>query len=256
LAIRIFFSTGDNVGGVDPIDHPRAPGGREAGTPRWPDGWHVRHVAETGSTNADLLADASAPDRSVLVADHQTDGRGRLDRRWDAPAGANLLVSFLFRTVPTDPGELMRRMGIAVVDSVRSTGAADVALKWPNDVLLGGHKLAGLLAQQGSDATVVVGVGVNVAWSPEGAADLGGSIAPLELLARVLAAYDALPADVYGRYRDALGTLGRRVRVELPTDEIVGTAIEVEADGRLVVVDECAVTHRIAVGDVVHLRPA
>ena len=72
-------------------------------------GWHVRHVAETGSTNTDLLALTAAPDRSVLAAGHQTAGRGRLDRRWDAPPGTNLLVSFLFRTVPDDPGELLRR---------------------------------------------------------------------------------------------------------------------------------------------------
>src|SRR6187431_3795401 len=77
----------------------------------WPAGWTVEHVAETGSTNADLLATAAArPDRSVLVADHQTAGRGRLDRRWEAPPGANLLVSILFHVVPHHPSELTRRV--------------------------------------------------------------------------------------------------------------------------------------------------
>ena len=69
----------------------------------WPDGWTVRHVAETGSTNADLLADLDAGligDRNVLVTDHQTAGRGRLDRRWDAPPGTNLLVSIALTPVP------------------------------------------------------------------------------------------------------------------------------------------------------------
>src|SRR5918995_254087 len=98
LAIRIFFSTAANVGAVDdggPNPRPTAPAG-----------WTVEHVAATGSTNADLLATAGTrPDRSVLVADHQTAGRGRLDRRWDAPPGASLLVSLLFHRVPADPGE-------------------------------------------------------------------------------------------------------------------------------------------------------
>jgi BirA family biotin operon repressor/biotin-[acetyl-CoA-carboxylase] ligase len=259
LAIRIFLSTDANVGGVGAHDHLRDETGEpEAAADRlaWPPGWHVRRIAETGSTNADLLADAAAVDRTVLVADHQTAGRGRLDRIWEAPPGTNLLVSVLFRVLPDDSGELMRRMGVAVVDAVRSIGVVGAALKWPNDVLLDDRKLAGLLAQQGSDGRVVVGIGLNVGWSPAGAADLGGIVEPIDMLTRLLVAYDALPADLHERYRSALGTLGRRVRVELPSGEIVGTAVDIEADGRLIVVDECAMSHRLAVGDVVHLRSA
>src|ERR687898_494347 len=101
LAIRIFVSTAANVGAVEQDAPNQQPG--------VPPGWMVEHIAETGSTNADLLATASRrPDRSVLVAAHQTAGRGRLDRRWDAPAGANLLVSLLFQIVPSNPGELVR----------------------------------------------------------------------------------------------------------------------------------------------------
>ena len=98
----------------------------------------MRHVAETGSTNADLIADGEAADRTVLMTDHQTAGRGRLDRRWDAPPGTNLLVSIMFRAVPSDPGELTRRIGLAVVAAVRETVGVAAELKWPNDVLLGG----------------------------------------------------------------------------------------------------------------------
>ncbi len=222
----------------------------------WPPGWRVRWVTETGSTNADLLAVAdSAPDRSVLVADHQSAGRGRLDRRWDAPPGANLLVSILFRDVPDDPGELTRRVGLAAVDAVASVAGVRARLKWPNDVLLDDRKLAGILAQRAGNGAVVVGIGVNVGWAPDGAAALGHRHRPADVLAALLIAYDALPADVHPHYRAALATIGQRVRVELPADEIVGTAIDVEADGRLVVLDECAVTHRLDVGDVVHLRP-
>jgi BirA family transcriptional regulator, biotin operon repressor / biotin---[acetyl-CoA-carboxylase] ligase len=220
----------------------------------WPPGWTVDHVAATGSTNADLLATAAArPDRSVLVADHQTAGRGRLDRRWDAPPGANLLVSLLFHGVPAHHGELTRRVGLAAVDACRETVGVSAVLKWPNDVLVGDRKLAGILAERRA-ATVVVGLGLNARWAPPGAARLGPDVDPLDVLAAVLVAFDRLPADVTARYRQTLATLGRRVRIELVDGVIDGTATDVDPDGRLVVLDNCAVTHRIDVGDVVHVR--
>ncbi len=224
--------------------------------------WHVRVVDETGSTNADLLAAAAAgaPDRSVLVARHQTGGRGRLDRRWDAPPGRNLLVSILFRL----PGELQRsvqRVALATAAAAREVAGVDAVLKWPNDVLVGDAKLAGVLAQAGSRAGsrldhVVVGVGVNVGWCPPGAARLGDGIDPLDVLDRLLAALDELPGDVHDPYRAALSTLGRRVRVELEGAEVLGTALDVDPHGRLVVRDDAAVLHVVDAGDVVHLRPA
>jgi BirA family transcriptional regulator, biotin operon repressor / biotin---[acetyl-CoA-carboxylase] ligase len=225
---------------------------------QWPPGWHVEHVSETGSTNADLLARVAtdAPDRTVLAADHQTRGRGRLDRRWDAPPGANLLVSILFRHVPDAPGELTRRVGLAAADAARELSGLDVGLKWPNDLVVDGAKLAGILAQRAPGGDVVVGLGLNVGWAPDGAARLGDHVTPPMALAAVLEWYDRLPADITHRYRDRLHTLGRRVRVELPDGEIVGRATDVEPDGRLVVLDECGVTHRLDIGDVVHLRGA
>lgn len=218
----------------------------------------MTRVAETGSTNSDLLdaAAAGAPDRSVLVTDHQTAGRGRLDRTWTAPPGSNLLVSILFRTVPGDPGELTRRIGLAAVDAAKATAGVHASLKWPNDVVVDDRKLAGILAQRGPKGDVVVGLGLNVGWAPDGAARLGDETTPVDALRAMLTAFDELPEDVTERYRGALSTLGRRVRVELPSGEIVGTAIDVEVDGRLTVLDECAITHRLSVGDVVHLRPA
>lgn len=217
----------------------------------------MREVIETGSTNRDLLENyLELPDRSVLRTDHQTAGRGRLDRAWEAPAGSNLLVSLLFRVVPVDPGELMRRVALAAVDAVREVSGAEPVLKWPNDVLLDGDKLAGLLAQRADDGSVVVGIGLNLGWAPEGAAKLGARISPAQALAALLESYDSLPIDIAAEYRDRLATLGKRVRVELPSGAVVGTAVDVEADGRLVVVDEFAITHRLSIGDVVHLRSA
>ena len=230
-----------------------------------PPGWIVERVAETGSTNADLLATvARRPDRSVLVAAHQTAGRGRLDRRWEAPPGANLLASILFHVVPPHPSELTRRVALAAADASRTVAGVDVVLKWPNDLLVRRPdgtegKLAGILAERDASGSVVVGIGLNVGWAPPGAARLADGTPDVttdDVLAALLTAFDRLPADVHARYRDELGTIGRRVRVELPSGFLDGTATDVSEDGRLVVIDTCAVTHRLAAGDVVHLRPA
>ena len=232
---------------------------------RWPPGWQIRHVAETGSTNADLLAAAEggrAGDRTALFADHQTAGRGRLDRRWDAPPGANLLVSLLFDPSSRDGGDpagVVRRVGVATVDAVRSIVDAErvVGLKWPNDVLLDDAKLAGILAtRSATTGAVVIGIGLNTSWSPPGAADLGGVVDPAGMLERLLDALERLPGDVLDRYRRMLLTLGRRVRVELPSGaDLVGRATDVDDGGRLAVVDHDGTRHRLDVGDIVHLRP-
>jgi BirA family biotin operon repressor/biotin-[acetyl-CoA-carboxylase] ligase len=215
-------------------------------------------VDETGSTNTDLLAAAAAgaPDRSVLMARHQTAGRGRLDRRWDAPPGSNLLVSLLFRDVPATPSELTQRVGLAAMTACTRVVGVQPSLKWPNDLLLDGAKLAGILAQAnlGTRPAVVVGIGVNVGWAPEGSARLGPDVDPLDVLRAMLVAYDELPTDISELYRDNLGTLGRAVRVEASDGVVEGRALDVEPDGRLVVLDDCGITHRFAVGDIIHLR--
>ncbi len=228
----------------------------------WPAGWHVDWVAETASTNADLLAAgaAGAPDRSVLAAGHQTAGRGRLDRVWDAPPGRNLLVSLLLREVPIFAHEVTQRVALAALAACRLVADVEPQLKWPNDVLLDGVKLAGVLAQVGTSPQgnfVVVGIGINAGWAPPGAARLGDAVTPGRLLTALLSSYDALPTVLMPLYRQHLVTIGQQVRVELPGERVVvGRAIDVEADGRLVVLDDCAVSHRIDTGDVIHLRPA
>lgn len=255
--------------------------------------WRVEYVDETGSTNDDLIAAATAgaPDRSVLITGHQTAGRGRMDRRWDAPPGSNLLMSVLFRRVPDVPAELTHRIGVAILDGARSAlrstdgrpadasefasrsgfgpdagagagpdagagslsgsrpGSAfrQLSLKWPNDALLDGRKLAGVLAQMAvmpsGEPFVVVGFGVNVGWCPPDAARLGElapGLGPRSLAEEVLAAFDRLPVDsrlFHERYRSELATLGQRVRVELPGDapDVIGVAVDVDRTGRLVV---------------------
>lgn len=102
-----------------------------------------------------------------------------------------------------------------------------------------------------------MGLGLNVRWAPEGAARLGDHLQPLDVLRALLAELDGLPGDVGPLYRERLGTLGQQVRVHLPGGaELEGRALDVEPDGRLVLLDPCGLTHRVDTGDVVHLRRA
>jgi BirA family transcriptional regulator, biotin operon repressor / biotin---[acetyl-CoA-carboxylase] ligase len=234
-------------------------------------GWHVEHVAETGSTNDDLAAAArrGAPSGTVLVTDHQTAGRGRLGRRWDAPPGASLLVSVLVRP----SAEASRRLHGATQAVGLSALAAcvDVAgfrpdLKWPNDLLVGTRKLAGVLSEALPGA-VVIGMGLNVAWPPEptdqaisASSAAGRPIGRDELLAayldhldRRLTQWEQAPASLHADYRAALATLGLAVRVELATGTIEGIAVDVAPDGQLVVVSD-GTQHLVSAADVVHLR--
>jgi BirA family biotin operon repressor/biotin-[acetyl-CoA-carboxylase] ligase len=263
--MRIFVSTGDYLDRMTNADANQSLGSRV-----WPAGWHVRHVAETGSTNADMVAAAraGAPHHSVLVADFQSQGRGRLDRRWDAPPGANLLTSLLFRLdhgISRPLAQYTHLIGLAARAACASLAGVSIDMKWPNDLLVSERKLAGILAQ-GANDFVVVGIGLNVGWAPEEGASLrtvshDDTITPLDVLSRMLVEIDVLELltvnELHHRYVDSLATIGREVRIQLIGDRVVeGRATDVDDDGRLMVLDACAITHRIEVGDVIHLRRA
>lgn len=173
----------------------------------------VRWVSETGSTNADLLAEAraGAPEGLVLVADHQQAGRGRLDRTWEAPPGASLLCSLLVRPdlAPQDTHLLALALAVATADAVRTVASVGAGLKWPNDLVVatpdGERKLAGILAESVLEgdrvAAVVLGLGLNVAWGgrrPDDLADIAVALDDLhrpvpdreDLLVAVVSAFD------------------------------------------------------------------
>ena len=249
----------------------------------------LRWVARTGSTNADLVAAArDGAGEQALVADHQSAGRGRLDRRWEAPPGASLLMSVLVRPpFPALGAHLLgTAMGLCALDAVEHLTGLGVGLKWPNDVVApdagddgADLKLGGLLAElvagAGGDA-VVVGIGLNVAWAGVGfppelvptstSVDLlGGSVDRSELVVELLGRFGGLASALpdaaacealVARYRERCVTLGRRVRVQRPADELVGEAADLLADGSLVLVGDDGVAHTVTVGDVVHLRPS
>ncbi|MBY0441463.1 MAG: biotin--[acetyl-CoA-carboxylase] ligase [Mycobacteriaceae bacterium] len=240
-------------------------------------------VADTGSTNADLLARAASGidiDGAVLIAEHQTAGRGRRDRRWsDAPRSQIAMsVGVHAGDVPVEGwGWLPLAAGVAVVDAVGpvlATAGGEVGLKWPNDVLAGGRKLAGILAEV-AKPYVVVGIGLNVTLTSDEVDAPGGTsllqlgvLAPdrADLVRGLLRELDArigqwrsadslLAAD----YRARSLTIGSRVRVQLPGDhEVMGTACGVDDVGRLCVElgGDCNRGEIIALsaGDVVHLR--
>ncbi|MEM9517226.1 MAG: biotin--[acetyl-CoA-carboxylase] ligase [Actinomycetota bacterium] len=231
----------------------------------WPDGWVVCHVEETGSTNNDVLVALDAGEiagRTVLAAGHQTAGRGRLDRRWDAPSGSNLLVTLGF-SADGAPAHPTQRIGLAALAASRHFTDLDVALKWPNDLVVRAPdepdaKLAGVLAQRSVRGSVAVGIGVNIGWAPQGAARLGDGVEPADALVLLLSAFDGLgDGDAFwAQYRAELATLGSAVRVELPdASTIEGTAVDVDDDGRLIV-DHDGTRSTFDAADVVHLRPA
>lgn len=234
--------------------------------PIWPIGWTVRHVAETGSTNDDLFAAAhdGASDRTVIVADFQTAGKGRLDRTWQAARGSNLLVSLLFRYQSEDPNRFSRIVALAARAACLSIASATVAVKWPNDLIIDNAKLGGLLAVASPrERFVVVGIGLNVGWAPPDAVALASvasqTPSPLALLAAMLAEIDVRralsDAQLREEHKSVLSTLGSRVRIQLREGEaITGLAVDLDESSRLVVLDDTEVRHVIDVGDVIHLR--
>jgi len=250
----------------------------------------IRRFDTLDSTNRYLLDEArlGAPEGVVAVADHQHAGRGRLGRSWEAPAGANLLVSVLLRP-ELDPE--LRHLASAVValaasDAIGGCTGRVPGIKWPNDLLGGdGRKLAGVLAEadlgsrpdQGPPP-IVVGIGINVGW-PASEADLppelarsatsirmetGQDVDRGQLLDGLLTALEPRVADLGssdGRsgqaaaFRDRCVTLGQRVRVTLADRAFEGTAVDVSPEGHLVV-DGDGGRRTVVAGDVVHLRPA
>lgn len=223
----------------------------------------------TASTNADLLARAAAGARvgTCVVADEQTAGRGRLGRAWVSDPGAGLWCSTL---VPYPGAHLPLLAGTVVARAVRATGLA-VRLKWPNDVIAedgaAPGKVAGILVEADGSGRAVVGIGVNVSGVPAGVAgaqSLAGAGHPTrreDLLVAILAGlHEALerePTEVLAEYRGLCATVGREVRVVLPTgEELVGEAVGIADDGRLGVhvagPDGRGNTRYLSAGDVVH----
>ncbi len=225
----------------------------------------------TDSTNRVVMerAAAGAPEGLVVAAELQTAGRGRLDRTWEAEAGTSLLVSILVRPVdlPTARWHLVTAAaGLAARRACQQVAGFTPDLKWPNDLLVGDRKLAGILAEARGTA-LVVGMGCNVHDAPPGAAWVdaaaGRSVDRSDLLGAWLAALDGLLGRwdaVAADYAGSCATVGRAVSVERSGGRVagrvlIGLAEAIDDQGRLVVRPASGPAVTIAVGDVTHVRP-
>ncbi|WP_370615925.1 biotin--[acetyl-CoA-carboxylase] ligase [Mumia sp. Pv 4-285] len=241
----------------------------------------VRVTPETASTNADLaaLARAGAPEGTLLTTDHQTAGRGRLDRTWEMPRYSAVAVSILVR--PRVDAQrwtwLPLLTGTAVIAAVRQAGV-EARLKWPNDVVVDDRKLAGILVERVDTPTgpaAVVGCGINVSVTPEeidvpNATSLTHEGSPTAERTGLVSEYARAFEAVYSAWVKADGdadrglrpayervcsTVGREVSVEFPDGtHLEGTAVGIDASGRLEVSSDGKVSV-VSAGDITHLRP-
>lgn len=248
-------------------------------------------VTVTGSTNSDLVeaAGREAPDRTVLIAEEQQSGRGRMRRPWVSPRSYGLHVSVLSRIPEVDRsavGWLPLIAGVALVETVGRMTGLRVALKWPNDLLIGDgdewSKAAGILVEgvaSQEPLAAVIGIGINVHHGREqlpaatgglpatSLAAQGADVDREELAVGVLSALaeaddlwrahggDVVDSGLLDRYQRRCGTLGQQVRVDLGrTDPLSGTAEAIDTSGRLVVQGVDGAATPVSAGDVVHLR--
>ncbi len=232
---------------------------------------------QIGSTNdqARQLADGGAPEGLLVVAEEQTGGRGRGGRRWLTPPGSALAVSVVLRP-PLPAGQAARvtmLAGLAVCEAVELVAGVRADLKWPNDVLIGGRKTAGILVDSAFRGAVleyaVLGIGLNVSWAPDDTqvefpatcleAAAGRSVDRLTLLRALLSALQTRYADLAGEqlfadWRARLTLLGAPVTVHTAAETLAGQALDVEPDGALLVQLTTGETRRLLAADV-HLRP-
>ena len=185
-------------------------------------------IVRLGSVTSTQDVAREMPIGSVVVADLQTAGRGRSSHSWEARRGAALLVSFV---LPPNP-LLSLAAGVAAAEAC----GRGVRLKWPNDLLLDGRKIGGILVEA-SPARAICGIGINLTWAPEGAAQLDEPRDQLlQRLRPALERWSTTPAEqVLARWRNLSDTIGKKVRVELPDRIVEGIAQDIDANGSLVV---------------------
>jgi BirA family biotin operon repressor/biotin-[acetyl-CoA-carboxylase] ligase len=246
-------------------------GGR-IGTPFY----YFREIDSTNS-HARGLADVGAAEGLVVVAESQTQGRGRLGRRWESPPFANLYLSILLRPkiLPAHAAQITLMAAVALADVVDAHAPGRAAIKWPNDILVGNKKLAGILTEACCDVErvryVILGIGINVNYSidamPEEIRPRATSLLEVtgkrihretflrRLLQGIERCYGELEqagfAALAPRWQSYFAWRGRRVRVELLDQVTIGTAQGIDRDGALLLVDDGGVERRILAGDVI-----
>jgi BirA family transcriptional regulator, biotin operon repressor / biotin---[acetyl-CoA-carboxylase] ligase len=246
---------------------------------------HVLEEVASTNTRAAALAEENAPHGTVVVAESQTAGRGRLGRHWHSPPGKNLYCSVLLRTMPARERQplwlswIPLIAALAVSRAVQVTASLKPSVKWPNDILVGNRKVGGILCESSgvgtAHATVVVGIGLNVNVRrdefPGELREIATSLAieaghPCDRTALLAALLSELETrcesflagnhgDILKEYMLRCSTIGQRVRIELAHEEQMdGTADSIQADGSLRVIRDDRTAADIRTGDVIHLR--
>lgn len=242
----------------------------------------LHYFQEINSTNTHLreLAEAGAAQGTVVVAESQTQGRGRLGRRWESPAYTNLYLSVLLRPTlpPAHAAQITLMAAVALAEAVEEFTHRRPAIKWPNDILYDGRKLAGILTEASCDVErvryVVLGIGVNVNYAiermPPEIRQRATSL--MEIAGKPLSRESFLQRLIHGiercygeleqagfealapRWQSYFAWRGKRVRVELLDQVTAGTAQGIDRDGALIVVDDSGAAQRIVAGDVIPLE--
>jgi BirA family biotin operon repressor/biotin-[acetyl-CoA-carboxylase] ligase len=241
-----------------------------------------QHVSTTGSTNDDLkvLARDSAEEGLVLSTDEQTEGRGRRGRTWSAPAGSSILLSTLLRPtwLQAQEGAVLTMLAaIACAEAIEEATTLSVGLKWPNDLMVDGRKVGGILLEtelaQSMLAWAIIGIGINVDWNPSTDPTLGPTATSVStalghpvgraeilfpLLRRLDSRYAQLkaegPTEIFHEWRTRLDTLRQHVAVEENGHVINGIAEDVTPEGALVLRTSDGATRLVTAGNV-SVRP-
>jgi BirA family biotin operon repressor/biotin-[acetyl-CoA-carboxylase] ligase len=249
------------------------------GTKRLGTKFHYFQEIDSTNSHARRLAETGAPEGEVVIAEHQSDGRGRLGRSWVSPPFSNLYCSLVLRPAlaPAHAPQITLMAAVALADTIASFVADRPAIKWPNDILIDGKKLAGILTESACDAKriefVILGIGVNLNFPrermPETIRDratslmeVAGNTLSRELFLRRLIqdldrCYGTLGdlgfAAIAPRWEAYFALRGRRVRVEMVDETLSGTATGIDGDGALLLEAEDGVLHRVLAGDVIPL---
>jgi BirA family biotin operon repressor/biotin-[acetyl-CoA-carboxylase] ligase len=234
-----------------------------------------RESVDSTNTLARALADQGAPEGTVVVAEEQTAGRGRMGRDWISPPGANLLFSLLLRP-PLEPENvfvLTMVLALATIDAIKAASHLSCLIKWPNDLYLKRKKLAGILTEfsvrEKSVEHVILGLGLNVHWHPEPGKGIARQATSVlsetgirtdrsDLLVRILKTFEVYYGHAkqgktdpyYKRWNDLCLVLGKPVVIELSSGEIHGLALKIDRQGALIIRDRKGTEQRIISGDV------
>jgi BirA family transcriptional regulator, biotin operon repressor / biotin---[acetyl-CoA-carboxylase] ligase len=236
-------------------------------------GSEVHYHDQVESTNDILreLAEQGSPEGTLVIADEQVKGRGRMGRVWIAPPGTSLLMSILFRPTlaPIEAHRLVMVAGLAAAEASESVAGVRVDVKWPNDLQISGKKLAGILPESVIEGSllkwVIIGMGMNVnqGFPPDDplahqatslAAAVGQPVDRLALLGRIMSGVNYWntrinSAGLAESWRNRCVTLGSRVHIAVPGNSLVGLAEDIDDNGALWLQTDDGERHHLTLGE-------